>query len=435
MGETNGTASSAYTRNESHARGDPGGRICGRAVRPRLASDGGAPVCSTPIRVAQPVTGRREALAVADVLGSAWLTRGPRVERFERELAARSSVETAICVSSCTAALELVVQALPLGDRKEVITTPFTFSSTVAAILNAGRTPVLVDVEPGTLAMDPDTAARAVNDCTGALLPVHYAGNPCEMATLLDLAERHDLALVADAAHAFGAGYRGRPITSFGTAACVSFGPTKTITTGEGGAILTSDAALAAEVRHYAYHGIDADAYARRASNDPWAYSVTTLARKHNMNDIAAALGLEQLRRLDRFLARRRELVELYDAAFADNVFLEQLRWRPDSHPAYHLYPVRLRLERLRIDRSRVARELRAEGVETSVHFKPVHLHPYFRERLGLGPGSFPVAEDAYRRILSLPLHPGMTDRDALDVVEAMEKVTAAFAGDAEVTR
>lgn len=399
----------------------------------RLASEGGTPVRTTPIPVAQPVIGPDEERAVVEVLRSGWLTRGPQVERFERDLAARSGVDHAVCLSSCTSGLELALRALDLGYREEVVTTPLTFCSTVASILNAGLTPVLVDVDRRTLGIDPRAAEAAMTNRTGALLPVHYAGNPCDMDALEDLAHRHGVAVVADAAHALGAGFAGRPIVSLGTAACVSFAPTKTITTGEGGAVLTSDAALAAHVRLHSFHGIDSDVHARRDSNDTWAYQVVASARKHNMTDIAAALGLEQLSRLERFIERRRELVEMYDAAFAHSSFLERPEWTPGCDPAYHLYPVRLRLGRLRAGRAEFARELRAEGVETSVHFIPVHLHPYFSEQLGLKRGSLPVAESAYERILSLPLYPGMSDADAADVVAAVEKVAAAFAAGREI--
>jgi dTDP-4-amino-4,6-dideoxygalactose transaminase len=372
--------------------------------------------------------GEAEKRAVIEVLESGWITTGPRVERFESALAEVTGARHAVCVSSCTAALHLALLDLDLSPGDEVITTPLTYAATVNSIVHAGGRPVLVDVEPDTLNLDPELAADAVGDRTRALLPVHFGGHPCEMDALLETAGRHRLRVIEDAAHAIGACYRGRSIGALGDVTCFSFYATKNVTAGEGGALTTNSDETAARARMLATHGISRDAWSRRETAEPWLYEVLTPGFKYNMSDVLAALGLEQLARLEEFTARRRALARRYDDAFREHPALELPAHRDGIGHSYHLYAIRLRLETLTCDRARFLRELRAENVGTTVQFIPIHHHPYYRKHLALEPGAFPVADAAFERIFSLPLYPGMRDEDADDVIEAIVKVAAAFA-------
>ncbi len=397
-------------------------------IDPKPASAGGRPVRDRFLPYALPSFGEAEKREVLEALDSGWITTGPRVRRLEEALAAKVGAGQAVCVDSCTAAmhLALVLQDLEPGD--EVITSPLTFCSTVTSILHAGGTPVLADVEPDTLNLDPERAAAAVTERTRAILPVHYGGHPCEMDAILSTARSHGLTVIEDAAHAIGAAYRGRPVGTLGDFTCFSFYATKNITTAEGGALVTDDADAAERARVLALHGMNRDAWLRYTESGSWYYEVVAAGFKYNMTDLEAALGLHQLARLDEFTGRRRELARRFDEAFADEAAVEIPAKRAEVDHAYHLYPIRLRLERLTVDRARFISELKAENIGTTVNFIPIHYHPFYREKLGLGKGSFPVAEAAYERLISLPLYPAMTDADADDVIAAVRKLARAFA-------
>jgi dTDP-4-amino-4,6-dideoxygalactose transaminase len=394
----------------------------------RLVSQGGPPVRESFLPYALPALGEAEKRAVVEVLESGWITTGPRVERFESALAEATGARHVVCLSSCTAALHLALLDLELSPGDEVITTPLTYAATVNGVVQAGGRPVLVDVEPDTLNLDPERAAGAVGDRTRALLPVHFGGHPCEMDALLETAERHRLRVIEDAAHAIGARYRGRAVGTLGDATCFSFYATKNLTTGEGGALATDSDETAARARLLSAHGISRDAWSRREAAEPWSYEVLTPGFKYNMSDVQAALGLVQLARLEGFTTRRGALARRYDDAFRDHPALEIPAHRDSVGHAYHLYALRLRPEALTCDRARFLRELRAENIGSAVHFIPIHHHPYYRKHLGVEPGAFPVADAAFERIFSLPLYPSMRDEDADDVIEAVAKVAAAFA-------
>jgi len=393
----------------------------------KLASEGGTPVRASFLPFALPQFGEEEKREVLEVLESGWITTGPRVKKLEAALAEAVGAKHVVCVDSCTAALHVALASLDLRGA-EVVTTPLTFVSTVNTILHAGGQPVLADVEPDTLNLDPAQVARAITPRTRAILPVHYGGHPCEMDALLSIARKHGLTVIEDAAHAIGARYKGRPVGSISDTTCFSFYATKNLTTAEGGAIATDDDRAVEKARLLALHGLSRDAWKRYTSAGSWAYDVVVPGFKYNMTDIEAALGLHQLRRLPAFNARRRELAARFDAAFRDHPAIEVPARREEVDPVYHLYPIRLRLERLSADRSRFIEELKAENIGTSVHFIPVHQFTFYKERLGHGPGSFPVAEAAYERMVSLPLYPRMTDADADDVTAAVLKVAAALA-------
>jgi dTDP-4-amino-4,6-dideoxygalactose transaminase len=369
-----------------------------------------------------PSVGEEEIAEVAETLRSGWITTGPRVARFEREFAELVGAESALGVSSGTDAMQVALATLGVGPGDEVITTPMTFCSTVHVIEHVGATPVLVDVEPETLCIDPVAVAAAVGPKTRAILPVHLYGHPCDMGALLNIAGEHGLQIVEDAAHSLPASWQKKTVGSIGDLTAFSFYATKNLTTAEGG-MLTGPRELVDRARPWALHGMSRDAHDRYQSGGSWYYEVVLPGFKCNMTDLQAALGLRQLEKLEGFQRRRREIVARYTKAFADAPAIEPPVERPGVSSAWHLYVIRLRLERLSIDRNRFIEELTARNIGTSVHFIPVHLHPYYRDRYGFSPEDFPMAHAAYHRIISLPLHPRLSDEDVNDVIEAVIEV------------
>lgn len=377
--------------------------------------------------VALPSIGEREKKAVAEVLDSGWITTGPKAIEFGRRVAELSGAPFGLALNSCTGALHLALAALGIGPGDEVIVPTWTFCSTANVVLHLDARPVLVDVTPDTLNLAPEAVLRSLTPRTRALLPVHFAGHPAEMDTLLELARSRGLAVVEDAAHAFGARYRGRPVGSLGDLTCFSFYAIKNVTTGEGGALVTADPELFEKAQILSLHGISKDAWKRYSAAGSWYYEVTTPGFKYNLTDLAAAIGLVQLERWPEFHACRQALAARYDAHFDDLPEVRPLAVRPEVEHARHIYPVRLALEQLTIDRARFIEALRAENIGTTVNFIPVHLHPYYRETSRASSGGFPVADDSYPRLVTLPLHPRMTDGDVDDVARAVHKLVARY--------
>jgi len=373
-----------------------------------------------------PAITEEEIAAVVETLRSNWITTGPKTKQFEREFAAYLGAESALGLNSCTAGLHLALAALGIGPGDEVITTPMTFCSSVNVIEHVGATPVLADIEPDTLTLDPACVAQAITPRTRAILPVHYAGHPADMAPLLELARAHDLYVVEDAAHALPARYRGRTIGTLGDLTAFSFYATKNLTTAEGG-MLTGSPELVEKARLLSLHGMSRDAWKRYEKGGSWYYEVVTAGFKDNMTDIAAAIGLVQLHRLKAMQARRRAIVQQYHAAFGPLAELEAPTERAEAQSAWHLYALRLHLDRLQIDRSRFIEEMSARNIGTSVHFIPIHLHPYYRDKYGFGSEDFPVAYREYQRLVSLPLHPGLTDGDVADVIAAVKDIVERY--------
>ncbi len=364
--------------------------------------------------------------AVVDTLRSGWLTTGPKVRQFEQAFASYLGAESALALNSCTAGLHLALAALGVGPGDEVITTPLTFCSSVHVIEHVGAKPVLADIDPETLTIDPARVAEAVTQHTKAILPVHFAGHPADMAPLVDLARRHGLYLVEDAAHAFPAAYRGQPVGTIGDFTAFSFYATKNLTTGEGG-MLTGWPLNVERARLLSLHGMSRDAWKRYSAEGSWYYEVVAAGFKYNMMDIQAAIGLVQLERTGAMQQRRREIVTRYNKAFSDRKELQVPVERPDVQHAWHLYVLRLNLDRLRIDRAGFINELHARNIGASVHFIPIHLHPYYRDKYGWLPEDFPAAYAEYQRMLSLPLHSSLSDEDVADVIDAVLDVVACF--------
>jgi dTDP-4-amino-4,6-dideoxygalactose transaminase len=373
-----------------------------------------------------PSIGPEEIAEVVDTLSTDWITTGPKTRQFEAEFAAYVGAPAALAVFSATDAMQVALAALGVGAGDEVITTTMTFCSTVHVIEHLGARPVLVDVQPDTLCIDPVRVEAALTSKTKALLPVHVYGHPCDMDPLLQTAAARSLFVLEDAAHALPASYHGRTVGTIGTATAFSFYATKNMTTAEGG-MLTGDPDLIAKARMWSLHGMSRDAYKRYSAEGSWYYEVVLPGFKCNMTDIQAGLGLQQLKKLPAFQERRRAVVERYNRAFGAMPELQTPVERSHVESAWHIYPVRLNLDTLSIDRSRFIEELKARNIGTSVHFIPIHLHPYYRDKYGFSPSQFPVAYENYRRLVSLPLHPRLTDADVNDVIEAVSDVVSKF--------
>jgi len=357
--------------------------------------------------------------AVVEVLRGDWLTTGPAVERFERAFAEYVGTAEAVAVSSGTAALHAAMFALGIGPGDDVIVPAMTFAASANAIVFQRATPVFADVERDTLLLGPEQVEARLTSRTRAIMAVDYAGQPCDYQALRSIARQRDLALVADASHALGARDGGRPVGGLADLSTFSLHAVKAVTTGEGGVVATDDASLAARMRRFRNHGFNRD-HRERAETGGWYYEMTELGYNYRLTDFQCALGLSQLSKLDDWLARRREIARHYDRAFASLPGIEPLGTREGAFHARHLYVVRLDRQRLGVGRAGVFGALRAEGIGAGVHYIPVHLHPFYRERFGTGPGSCPVAEAAYEQILSLPVFPAMTDQDVSRVVRAL---------------
>jgi len=370
---------------------------------------------SVPFHV--PSIGNREIRAVSDVLRSGWLTTGSQTAQFETEFKNYVQAAAALAVNSGTAGLHLALAALDIGPGDEVITTPLTFCATVTAIMHTGATPVLADIgQDGNI--DPGTIARRITKRTRAIIPVHLAGLPCDMNRIHALATGHGLHVIEDAAHAVGTYYHGKPIGADPRSRAVvfSFYATKNLTTGEGGMVTTHDPKLLERMRTLCLHGINKDAWNRYSEKGNWFYEVTEAGYKYNLSDVQSAIGIPQLQRQEEFIAVRRRYAERYSQAFAGMSELEVPPNPPDIRHCWHLYILRLHLDRLEIDRDRFIMALRERGIGCSVHFIPVPLHPFFKEHAAIRRNLCPRALALYPRIVSLPLYPRMR-KDQLQLV------------------
>jgi dTDP-4-amino-4,6-dideoxygalactose transaminase len=371
----------------------------------------------------RPSIDQEEIDAVVDTLRSGWLTMGPKTRAFETAFAAAVDAPHAVAVSSATAGLHLGLDALDIGPGDEVLVPTLTFTANAATVIHTGARPVLVDCEPDTLNLSVADAARKWSPRTKAIVPVHYAGHPCDMDAILALAREHGVPVMEDAAHALPARYRGRLIGSLGDLTVFSFYATKNLTTGEGGMITTRDPGLADRVTARRLHGMNRDAWKRYSKDGAWRYDVGYPGFKYNMTDMNAALGLVQLKRLPDMQAERRRVVAQYRAALADLTAFELPTSRPEVEHAWHLFILRVCPDQLRIDRNEVIRELTAAGIGTSVHFIPLHEHSYYRDVLGARAEDLPCATAEWQRIVSLPLYPGMTTNDVDRVADALSDI------------
>ena len=395
------------------------------------AREKAAPSVDEPVRASflpfhQPLIDEKDEQAVLDTLRSGWLTTGPRTRGFEQELAAFTGAARCVAVNSCTAALHLALEAVGVGTGDEVITSPITFASTANVIVQRGARPVFVDVERDTLNVDAAAVDAAITPRTKAVIPVDFAGQPCDLDAIMAVGARHGLPVIEDAAHAIGAAYKGRPIGGIADMTCFSFYATKNITSGEGGALTTNRADWADRIAVMALHGISRDAW-KRYGTGYRHWDIVAPGYKYNMFDLQAALARSQLGKLETFHRRRVVLKGRLDAGLRDAPEIELPAERPWAAHAYHLYPIIIRTEMLTADRDAIMNAIQAENIGIGIHFRAVHLHPYYVETFGFRRGMFPNAEYYSDRTISLPLYPRMTDADANDVIAAVRKVLAQY--------
>jgi perosamine synthetase len=354
------------------------------------------------------------------------LTTGPRVSEFEKAFAEKCGVKEAVAVSNGTAALHSAMYALNIKNGDEVIVPSLTFASTANCVVFQGAIPVFADVDPDTLLINPASVEENITDRTKAIIGVDFAGQPCDYDVLWEIADRHDLVVVDDACHALGAFYKNTPAGALAELNTFSFHPVKNMTTGEGGMITTDNPALASRMRIFRNHGITTD-HRQREEQGSWYYEMVDLGFNYRLTDFQCALGLTQLKKLSEWVRKRQEIAQIYNAQLGRIPGITLSKVRDDVSHAYHLYIIKLKLEEMReIDRMFIFKALRAEGIGVNVHYIPVHLHPFYRNRYGTKKGQCPVAEMAYNQILSLPIFPRMTNHDIDDVIKAINKVMCA---------
>ncbi|MBN2067934.1 MAG: DegT/DnrJ/EryC1/StrS family aminotransferase [Candidatus Diapherotrites archaeon] len=371
-----------------------------------------------------PSIGEEEIKEVTETLKSGWLTTGLKAKLFEEKLQAYNKVGNAIAVNSCTSALHLSMAVSGIKKGDEVITSPITYCSTVNAILYQGARPVLADIDEKTFNISASEIEEKVTKKTKAIIAVHYGGQPCDMKAINEIAKKHGLIVVEDAAHALGAELNGKKAGTLADFGCFSFYPIKNITTAEGGAIVTDSNEAAEKLRPLSYCGISKDAWKRYDSTGSWYYEVTTLGYKYNMPDVLASIGLHQIEKLDEFIRQRAKIAEQYNRAFAGSEAITVPFVRQNVKHAWHLYPILLDLGKLKINRGQFIQEMTKRGIGSSVHFIPIHMHPYYRESLGFKQGQFPKAERFFERVITIPIYPKMTGEDVGYVAENILQIT-----------
>jgi perosamine synthetase len=370
---------------------------------------------------------------VIDSLRSGWLTTGPKCFDFEKNFAEYIGCKYAVAVNSCTAALHLALEAIGIKKGDTIITTPMTFAATAEVIRYFNAKPIFVDIVPDTMNIDAEKLETTIESLAikrlkaKAIIPVHFAGHPCDMDTIMKIAESHDMKVIEDAAHVLPAKYKNHMIGTIGDITCFSFYATKNISTGEGGMAVTDNLEWAERMRIMSLHGISKDAWKRYTAEGNWYYEIIAPGYKYNMTDMAAALGIVQLRKADFFQQRREEIAALYNNAFRNLPQIEPPATKEDIRHSWHLYIIKLNVELLTIDRNQFIEELKSRGIGTSVHFIPLHIHPYYRDTYGYKPEDFPVAYETFRRIITLPLYPKMSDEDVQRVIETVNEVTKKF--------
>ena len=369
---------------------------------------------------ALPFIGEEEIAEVVDTLRSGWLSSGPKVKQFEQDFAAYTGAAHAVAVSSCTAALHIALTALGIKPGVEVIVPTITFCATANVVVHLGGRPVIVDVDKHCQ-IDPTEVERAINSRTKAIIPVHFAGQACDLNEILALGLAHGIPVIEDAAHAAGSEYDGKRIGTHGKVSAFSFYATKNMTTGEGGMLTTQDGDLAARMRQLSLHGMSRNAWNRYSAAGSWFYEVLEPGYKDNMTDIQAAIGIHQLRRLDSFIMRRRQIAACYRSAFSGIPGVQLPVELPNRNHTYHLFPIRIDSELIGLDREQFIRQLQKANIGTSVHFIPLHRHSYYQKTFGYQPSQFPMAEQLFEGMFSLPLYPKMTDEDVSDVIRAVQ--------------
>ena len=371
--------------------------------------------------------GEEEHQEVADTLSSGWLTTGPKTKKFEEAFSDYIGCKHAIALNSCTAGLNLALEVHGFPEGDEVITTPMTFPATANVILLQKMKPVLVDIEPGTLLIDPNKIEEKITPRTRAIIPVHFAGHPCDMDAINSLADKHNLLVIEDAAHALETKYKGKKIGNMGNSTSFSFYANKNITTGEGGMVVTDDDDLAEKFQTMRLQGISRDAWKRYGKSGYTHWEQKMAGHKCNMSDINASIGIHQLKKIDTFLELRRKYVAMYDRGFSDIPELETLTRHNDSDRAHHIYIIALRLEQLTVDRDEFLNAIQESGIGVAVHYIALHLQPYYVENFKTKPQDYPVASNYSERILTLPLYPKMSEADAERIINTVQDLITKF--------
>jgi perosamine synthetase len=376
----------------------------------------------------KPYIDNSEAQEVFKALKSGWITMGPRVKDFENQFASYLGVKHAIALSSCTAGLHLglVVAGVKAGD--EVLTTPYTFTATAEAIIYQGARPVFVDISKKTLNLEPSLIAARISKKTKAIIPVHLAGVPCDMIPIMKSAKRHGFKVIEDAAHALPSKYNGRNIGTFGDITCFSFHATKNLTTGEGGMVTTNSDEYDQRIRLLRLHGLSKTAMERKADKRFWQYEVMDSGFKYNMSDIQAALGIAQLSKLDAMQKLREKVAKAYLEGLADAVQIKLPYVDGSIKPSWHLFIIQLELEHLKTSRDEFMLLLKEEGIETNLHYKPLHMHKFYCEKYGFKPEDFPNAKYVYERAVSLPIYPGLTKGQVGRIIHSIKKIMNKYA-------
>lgn len=388
----------------------------------RPAIEGGNPVRDVFLPFSPPDIHDEEINAVTEVLKSKWITRGKKCEEFEKLLAEYTGADYVVVLNSATAGLFLSLKIAGIGDGDEVITTPYTFAATANVILHSGAKPVFADIEADTFLISPQEIRKKISPNTRAIIPIHFAGHPAEIDTLTDIAKLHNLIIIEDAAHAIGAEYKGKKVGNGQQIAVFSFHAVKNLTTAEGGAVTTNDRNFAEQMKLYSLHGQTKDAFAKLLAGG-WKYDITVPGYKFNMTDIQAAIGIQQLKRIDKNRKKREEIAGQYSHFFKQFDFIKIPEVKKGITHGWHLYPLIIDFSSLRIDRDRFILALGKENISSNVHFIPLHIMSYYRKTFGFKPYDFPAAYSVFLNEISLPLYPGMRAKDVNDILEAFLKL------------
>jgi len=387
------------------------------------AIEGGIPTRNEFLSLSKPNIGEEEINAVTEVLKSGWLTTGPKVKEFEQNFSQYTGAKNSIAATSCTGSLHSALSSYNIKQGDEVIVPALTFVASAHIVTWLNAKPVLIDSDPETFNIDVNKIEEKITSKTKAIIPVHYAGHPCEMDEIMKIAKKYNLKVIEDAAHAVGAEYRGRKIGTIGDVTCFSFYVIKNMTTGEGGMATTNDDEVAKKLRKKTYFGIDKDAFDRYKDKGNWYYEVIDQGFKYNMDNMQGALGVEQLKKLDSFNEKRKRLVQHYLNKIKGLDYIRTQETKSYVNHCYHLFPILLDFDKCKINRGQFIEALKAEKIGTSVHFIPLHLHPFYQKEYGYKQGDFPVAEKIYNNLISLPLFPGMSINDVDDVVNSVIKI------------
>jgi UDP-4-amino-4,6-dideoxy-N-acetyl-beta-L-altrosamine transaminase len=389
----------------------------------KLAVRGGQPVRKEFLPYGHQWIDNYDIKAVTDVLKSDWITQGPKVSEFEKLIADYCNAKYAVAFSSGTAALHATSFAVGISNGDEVITTPITFAADGNCVLFQKGNVKFADIKDGTYNIDPNKIKDKITRRTKAILPVDYAGQPCDLDEIKNIAERHDIAVIEDAAHAIGAEYKGKKVGGLADITIFSFHPVKNITTGEGGMALTNNENYYGKLKMFRTHGIVKENKKMRRNEGEWYYEMQSLGYNYRLTDFQCALGISQFKKLEKFVERRRDIANKYNEAFSEITEIKIPYEKRNVKSTYHLYVIQLNLERFKVDRKAIFDALRAENIGVHVHYIPLHLQPYYQEKFGYKHGDFPIAEEYYKRAITLPLFPKMNDGDINDVIDAVKKV------------